>query len=50
MESLLGNGEEGGTDRFRSLLLSPLAGKPDLSDADLKEMLRRANRLREEFS
>ena len=49
-ESLLGNGDEGGTARFRSLLLGPLAGQPDPTDENLKEMLRRANRLREEFS
>ena len=49
-ESLLGNGDEGGTARFRSQLLGPLAGKPDPTDEDLKAMLRRANRLREEFS
>ena len=49
-ESLLGNGEEGGTARFRSQLLGPLAGNPDPTDEDLKDMLRRANRLREEFS
>ncbi len=49
-ESLLGNGEEGGTARFRSQLLGPLAGKANPTDEDLKEMLRRANRLREEYS
>ena len=49
-ESLLGNGEEGGAARFRSQLLGPLAGKPNASDEDLKEMLRRANTLREDYS
>ena len=46
---LLGNGETGGTARFRSQLLGPLAGKPDPTDEDLREMLRRANKLREEI-
>ena len=49
-ESLLGNGDEGGTARFRSQLLGPLAGTADPTDEDLKDMLRRANRLREEFN
>ena len=48
--NLLGNGDEGGTARFRSLLLGPLANHPDTTDEDLQELLRRANRLREEFS
>ena len=47
---LLGNGETGGTARFRSQLLGPLAGKPDPTDEDLREMLRRANKLREEYN
>ena len=49
-ESLLGDGEEGGAARFRSRLLGPLAGKPGPSDGNLAEMLRKANRLREEFN
>ena len=49
-ESLLGDGEEGGAARFRSQLLGPLAGQPDPSDGNLTEMLRKANRLREEFN
>ena len=48
--SLLGDGEEGGTARFRSQLLGPLANEPDPTDEDLKEMLRRANKLREEYN
>ena len=47
---MLGNCDEGGAARFRSLLLGPLANQPDETDEDLKELLRRANRLREEFS
>ena len=46
---LLGDGETGGTARFRSLLLGPNAGKADPTDEDLKAMLRRANQLREDF-
>ena len=48
-EALLGNGEEGGANRFRRQLLGPLAGKANPSDDDLKAMLRNANELREEF-
>ena len=47
---VLGNGETGGTARFRSQLLGPFAGKADPTDEDLKAMLRRANQLREDFS
>ena len=50
IEVLVGDGEEGGTARFRSQYLGPLAGKSDPTDEDLKAMLRRANRLREEFN
>ena len=46
---LVGNGETGGTARHRQFLLSPRAGKDDPGDADLKKMLRRANKLREDF-
>ena len=46
---LVGDGESGGMARHRQLLLSPRAGKDDPSDADLKKMLRRANKLREDF-
>ena len=48
-ENLVGNGETGGTARFRSLLLASLAGKANPTDEDLKAMLRRANKLREDF-
>ena len=47
--SLLGDGEEGGAERFRQQLLGPLAGKADPTDEDLKAMLRRANELREAY-
>ena len=46
-ENLLGNGEAGGTARFRQTLLTGRAGKPNPSDADLRQMLRRANSLRD---
>ncbi len=49
-ESLLGDGVEGGSARFRSLLLGRFAGKADPTDEDLKAMLRRANELREAYS
>lgn len=48
-ESLLGDGEEGGAERFRLQLLGPLAGKPDPTDEELKAMLRRANELRKAY-
>ena len=47
--SLLGDGVEGGAERFRLQLLGPLAGKADPTDEDLKAMLRRANELREAY-
>lgn len=47
--SLLGDGEEGGAERFRLQLLGPLAGKADPTDEELKAMLRRANELREAY-
>ena len=47
---MLGNGDEGGTARFRSLFPGPLVNHPDTTDEDLNELLRRANRLHEEFS
>ena len=48
-ESLVGNGETGGTARFRQLLLAAFANKDNPTDEDLKAMLRRANELREDF-
>ncbi len=47
--SLLGDGVEGGAERFRLQLLGPLAGKADPTDEELKAMLRRANELREAY-
>ena len=46
LESLLGNGDTGGVERFRRTLLSGRAGRPNPSDEDLKQMLRNANALR----
>ena len=43
----LGDGETGGTPDSRSTLLTGLAGAPDTSDADLREILRKANEWRE---
>ena len=48
--SLLGDGDEGGTARFRLQLLGPLAGTENPTDEDLKAILRRANELREAYS
>ena len=48
-ENLVGDGETGGTARFRQLLLAAFANKANPTDEDLKAMLRRANKLREEF-
>ena len=48
-ENLVGNGETGGTARFRQLLLAAFANKDNPTDEDLKAMLRRANELREDF-
>ena len=47
--NLVGDGETGGTARFRQLLLAAFANKANPTDEDLKAMLRRANKLREEF-
>ncbi|MXW21178.1 MAG: leucine-rich repeat protein [Gammaproteobacteria bacterium] len=47
--SLVGNGTTGGTARFRELLLASFANKENPTDEDLKAMLRRANKLREDF-
>ena len=47
--NLVGDGEAGGTARFRQLLLAAFANKANPTDEDLKAMLRRANKLREEF-
>ena len=44
---LLGDGDSGGVARFRRTLLAGPSGRPSPSDADLMEMLRMANRLRE---
>ena len=49
LDELVGDGETGGTVRFRQLLLAAFANQPNPSDEDLKAMLRRANKLREEF-
>ena len=48
-ENLVGDGETGGTARFRQLLLAAFANKDNPTDEDLKKMLRRANKLREDF-
>ena len=48
-EDLVGNGVTGGTVRFRSFLLAEHASVPNPSDDDLKAMLRRANKLRNDF-
>ena len=45
-ENLVGNGETGGTTRFRRSLLAELATQSNPSDADLKAMLRNAHALR----
>ena len=47
--NLVGDGETGGTERFRRLLLASYASQDNPTDEDLKAMLRRANQLREEF-
>ena len=47
--NLVGDGETGGTERFRRLLLASYASRENPSDEDLKAMLKRANELREEF-
>ena len=46
---LVGDGETGGTARHRRHLLASRAGKDEPSDEDLKKMLRRANKLRDDF-
>ena len=47
--NLVGDGETGGTERFRRLLLASYASQDNPTDDDLKAMLKRANELREEF-
>ena len=47
--NLVGNGNTGGTARFRQLLLAAFANKDNPTDDDLRAMLRRANKLKEEF-
>ena len=47
--NLVGNGNTGGTARFRQLLLAAFANKDNPTDEDLRAMLRRANKLKEEF-
>ena len=47
--NLVGDGETGGSERFRRLLLASYAAKDDPTDEDLKAMLKRANQLREDF-
>ena len=47
--NLVGNGNTGGTARFRQLLLAAFANKDNPTDEDLRAMLRRANELREDF-
>ena len=46
---LVGNGQTGGTARHRRHLLASRAGQDEPTDADLKKMLRRANKLKEDF-
>ena len=46
---LVGDGTTGGTARFRQLLLSAFANQENPTDEDLKGMLRRANKLKEDF-
>ena len=46
--NLVGDGEAGGSARFRQLLLAAFASQPNPSDEDLKAMLRRANALRDD--
>ena len=48
--NLVGDGETGGTARFRQLLLAAFANKDNPTDEDLKKMLRRANKLRGDFA
>ena len=47
--NLVGNGTTGGTERFRQLLLASFAGKENPTDEDLKGLLRRANKLKDDF-
>ena len=47
--NLVGDGTTGGTARFRQLLLAAFAGKENPTDEDLKAMLRRANKMRDDF-
>ena len=47
--NLVGNGTTGGTARFRQLLLAAVANKENPTDEDLKAMLRRANKLRDDI-
>ena len=49
LEDLVGNGRTGGTARFRQLLLASHSNKANPSDEELKAMLRRANKLRDDF-
>ena len=46
---LVGDGEIGGTARHRQHLLASRSGKDEPTDEDLKKMLRRANKLKEDF-
>ena len=46
---LVGDGETGGTARHRRHLLASRSGQDEPTDEDLKKMLRRANKLREDF-
>ena len=46
----LGDGETGGTAASRQSLLAGYSGQSSPSDEDLKAMLRRANKLREDFA
>ena len=48
--NLVGDGETGGTARFRQLLLAAFTNKDNPTDEDLKKMLRRANKLRGDFA
>ena len=48
-ENLVGDGEAGGAARFRRSLLAAFATQANPTDENLKAMLRRANKLREDF-
>jgi len=47
LRDLVGDGEGGGVVRFRRTLLGPRSGSINPSDAELQQMVGRANALRE---